>query len=247
MITKNTTILMLTVLAAITVAVTAATGTSFAEIPESLHDEAIEGKEIWGTLETLRNQENRTADDEQRIATLQVRYDEIVAMMNEYNVPSPQQWAENEAEWVARNAPPDNSEEDRQTMAMCGCTKALKFIAGFEYKKYGYWPVIKLSNGGWESLTSVDQSETSTVRADKDYDHDIRPLALMKLTAQGQGRVMLDPAGYDEAGNPIYDPRPVTKTVTAVTPFNQYHWFPIFGTADRGDEIDVEGTLRSLH
>ena len=235
---------MFTVLTTIMAVAASTIGIVFAEIPEDLYDEAVEGKEIWGTLETLRSQENRTASDEQQIATLQARYDEIVAMMNKHDVPSPQQWAANESEWLQRNAPPDDGEEDVQVTS-CGCTQTLKFIAGFKYDKYGFWPVVKLANG-WKSLTYVGQSETSTVRADKDYERNIQPLALMKLTTHGEGRVTLDPAIYDEAGNLLYDPGSVDKTVTAVTPFNQYHWFPIFGPIDRGEELEIEGTLRSL-
>ena len=241
--TKTTMFVMVSVLAAVMVAATITP--VYAEIPEDLHDEAIEGKNAWNTLETLRNMENRTADNEAQIITLQARYDEIVTMLNEHAVPSPQQWDANEAKWIEKNAPPDNESEDTEMREKCGCTRSLKFIAGFKYDQFGFWPAVRLAPS-WESVYTVGQEETSTVRVNQDYEQDIRPVALMKLTAPEKGKIGLDMDGYDNADNPIYNPRPTTKTVTAVTPFNQYQWFPIFGHANLGEEFELTGTLKSL-
>ena len=44
--------------------ITTEVGTIFAEIPRSLHRQAISGKEMCGTLEALRSQERRMAGEE---------------------------------------------------------------------------------------------------------------------------------------------------------------------------------------
>ena len=94
-------------------------GVAYAEPPEHLLNDALEGKQLWERIDQLQSKVNQTEVEREELESAQERFNEIRTLLNSYGMATPQQMEANPEYWRDYNDTPED--EGNAAVAQCGC------------------------------------------------------------------------------------------------------------------------------
>lgn len=178
---------------------------AFAEIPADVKAKALEGKQIWEKLESMKKAAklSTNASEITEEKTLQAKFDNIVKEMNKHGIATQEQWDSDPQYWRSLNLPPlpvsdtpdttyspskgdlasTNTIEAMNQCGSCG-PQELHVIAGFDYLLWGWWPTSAYSIHGWKTLTYDGDSDATVVTLEDDHS-EITPHITQKIKKIG--------------------------------------------------------------
>jgi len=209
---------------------------AFGEVSEEIKAKALEGKQIWEKIEDIKSKEVKTEKDELDEKKFQAQFDAIAKEMNKHGIATPEQWEKNPDYWRMKNAPTavtvhggDASEDFRSPSgntdsftapsvhsSPCFCPQEFRFITGFDYLLWGFWPDSAFASS-WKSSRVPVNGMISAVTSLEDHGH-ITPFVKFGLVKPGSASISVEHSVENPYGIELSDSELTPYSVSRVIP-----------------------------
>ena len=224
---------------------------SFAEVPKEIRYRALEGKHIWEKLEYVndKSKTEKTSQDKELAVKLKAQFENITAELNEYGIASPAQWEEYPDYWRMKNAPPMFACTNTTTLTNdtgttgassdpCFCPQEFRFIAGFDYKMWGFWPTSALSDSDYESARIATEDMVSAVMTKAEHAY-ITPFSKFGIIKEGFAKFKERYSSENPSGSEIDDTPFVPHTMTKAHPDYKTVYYDEIKNPPIGTDIQI--------
>ena len=262
-ITKNAKTILFASLVATLIISFGETNFAFAEVSEEVKSKALEGKQVWEELVDIKNKEDKTDKEELYESELQKQFDVIAKEMNEHGIATLEQWEKNPDYWRMKNAPTSvtmhggealenfkslNSDTNTSTTpsihSPCFCPQEFRFIAGFDYLLWGFWPTSAFADT-WTAATAPTEDLIPAVESEVGHSY-MTPFVKYSLVKAGSASIDMEYSVENPYGFELDSSELETHSVSRYLPNYHTETYDEISNTVAGTDVQIIVDLNTL-